>query len=340
MYSIAQTTIPLVTEVDQVVTTTADFLTSYMESNLVGLSSFVTSSTSNHFRFGQPYEIDYFSEASFSSGTVPTQAELDALLQTAFSGTNLVDYIGLLQNLPNNIFNTVSNVQLSQQTGTSNAKSGGNQAPSTAPFNTSTGRSSSDSNGANAGLIAASVAGGILVLVFGVLFYNNKQGEHTHLLSPDEKGHMTIADDTFEGTSTIYPDSSDETGVRFRDAQSITRSDWGLSTQAISEEGSHASQRSSVELDRIDEHTSEGSIGFTEMLRNREMSVEYDDHDNHVPSQTDVEAMPLARAFPSCNALKIPDEDQIDTHLDVGSESEDEEVPVRVVDLIKIFSRA
>jgi hypothetical protein len=108
-YSIDQTYIPSIVEVEDVVILTRGYLESTFrsayENDLVRME---TSTTGDKLYLNAPYQINYTSSAVFAAGpATPTPAELETLLQSAFSGDSAQSYIALLQELgPDNIFCT------------------------------------------------------------------------------------------------------------------------------------------------------------------------------------------------------------------------------------------
>jgi hypothetical protein len=106
-YSIDLTWIPSIVEVEDVVVLTRGYLDSTFrsayEDALVRLD---TAAAGDKLFLNAPYQINYTSSAIFNAGAAtPTTAELDALLQSAFSGDSAQSYIALLQELgPDNIF--------------------------------------------------------------------------------------------------------------------------------------------------------------------------------------------------------------------------------------------
>jgi hypothetical protein len=98
-------------EVEDVVVLTRGYLDSTFraayEDDLVRME---TATTGDKLFLNAPYQINYTSAAIFDGGvssTMPTPDELNAVLQSAFTGDSALSYIALLQELgPDNIFCT------------------------------------------------------------------------------------------------------------------------------------------------------------------------------------------------------------------------------------------
>jgi hypothetical protein len=81
--------------------------------SLTTLDDFLTTSIRNSFTAGEPILVDYRSVGLFNPSSIflPTVRELNGLITRAFTGENLMAYVGLVQALPSqNIFSSTSTV--------------------------------------------------------------------------------------------------------------------------------------------------------------------------------------------------------------------------------------
>jgi hypothetical protein len=164
----------------------------------------------------------------------------------------------------------------------------------------------SDDSSSTIPIAAATGAGAFVLIILGVVVYRRRERyDDLGKLDENAMGHMTVADETFVGNSTAYS-ASDALTEQHEPSDGENRSvawhsEWAMSTHAVSEEGSVPDQ---------DSISDDGSTESPPELD--EPTVE----ENH----------------------EARDETTIDPGDESGNESEDEEVPVRVVDLIKMFS--
>jgi hypothetical protein len=120
-YQIEQTRIPSISEYAQLATFTANYLNDYFTSIFAGTATVfltsITNVTGSEFRLGQPVRVDYNTTIifGFQSQMIPDGGALDALLASAFEGTNGEAYAAALLNGvgPSNIFSTTSTVSFS-----------------------------------------------------------------------------------------------------------------------------------------------------------------------------------------------------------------------------------
>jgi hypothetical protein len=105
---VALTYIPSTEEVDGAVNATQQFLSALFQGLYPNMVGFETAKVSDRLMLNAPYEIVYNSTIDFQPGTtVPSVDELNAQLQTAFTGSDKASYLSLLAELgPNNIFCT------------------------------------------------------------------------------------------------------------------------------------------------------------------------------------------------------------------------------------------
>jgi hypothetical protein len=165
----------------------------------------------------------------------------------------------------------------------------------------------SDDSSSTIPIAAATGAGAFVLIILGVVLYRRRERyDELGKLDENAMGHMTVADETFVGNSTAYSASDALTEQHEPSTDGENRSvawhsEWAMSTHAVSEEGS------------IPDQDSISDDGSTEM-----------------PPELDGQSVK--------ENYEARDEATIDPGNESGNESEDEEVPVRVVDLIKMFS--
>lgn len=86
------------------------------QTSLTNLDDFLTFMIRNSFEFGEPVQADYRSTGLFNPSSIflPTVRELNELIDDAFMGENLSEYVTRIQNLPSgNIFSTVTAIEKS-----------------------------------------------------------------------------------------------------------------------------------------------------------------------------------------------------------------------------------
>lgn len=274
----------------------------------------------SRFLLNQPFELNLTSTAMFSSNP-PSASALDMVLAEAFTGSNLEAYLLLIAGLPaTNIFSTTTDVffeSMPKLTDTTTKSHVG-----------------SDRKSSTGVAIGTSIAAGTIT-AFIVAFLISKRSKKSTLLGGKNlDGHLTVANETYRGDSTIF---SGATSTEFRrqtrfaentrfgdDADEYHslagRSEYALSTLAISE----------VDSEEDDDSTEDGH------LRHKLFDEEEADYSSPL---TRVEASSQA----SEDVLATPRDDPITQYRDASDDdnddvSEDEDVPMRVVDLIKRFS--
>ena len=294
---------PFDSEVSAAVSITRTYLNGFFKQRIDDLEELDTSLVSLELMPNEPFQMNLTSIAYFqaSTGSVPTTEELNLLRLLSFSGDNILIYIGLLQSLPpDNIFSSTIDVSDSPFTGGaadlslsgsgSSARAGGNST--------------------NVAVVASVGAGTFLALLVGLVIYRHSGRGYSELNKADrDAGVVTVAGETYMGHSTMY--SASDHRSRFIDDN---QSDWGISTNANTEDVGSVAGR--------------GSICEMEPLENQlKTSGEYHSSDPLSPPK---EEPPFAEYTQESEpARDIPP---------AGSESEDDDVPLRVVDLIKKFS--
>ncbi len=279
-YDFEQPGIPMTNEIDALVGLTQSYLQSFFEARFLGLTSFDLENTGTRFSLQEPYEMNFTASVDIDNPTVPTSEELDIVLTESLSEENLQIYIDLVQRLPEpNIFRGTTDV-------TFEIYIVGPDDDDASPRKRS-------------GLAMASGIGAAALFAVLAIGKHLQQGSSYNDKENGDKEPqqvISVTSDTYQGESTVHQ----ERRLHFSDEiQSIgSRSEWALSTRAVSEAGS-------------DEESDEPPI---RSLLQKEMEQRED--------------LLLRQPYDS-----IPE-----GSMDSDDMTEDEEVPVRVVDLIKRFS--
>jgi hypothetical protein len=153
-------------------------------------------------------------------------------------------------------------------------------------------------------------------------------------------GHMTVAGETYAGTSTLYS-VSEHRQTRFADdvpfadgGQSLAGlSEWAISTKAVTED--NCSVGSEAESDHMTA-TSEVN-GAQSLVESRPTSLE----SGGIESPTGLRGLfdnqrSSRRSY--MGLFSGSGTTGTGREVDAGEDSEDEDVPMRVVDLIKMFT--
>jgi hypothetical protein len=121
VYTLSESRVPFRSELLEVVEVTRIYLDGYFKDEFQeegDLQELLTIFLNTAFDFGEPIPIVYESSAVFdpeSSTPVPTIEDLDAVLISAFEGSNVEGYLGMLQALPTqNLFSTTVDVELTE----------------------------------------------------------------------------------------------------------------------------------------------------------------------------------------------------------------------------------
>jgi hypothetical protein len=218
--------LPSEEEIDQVTDLTIDYLIGYFLQTVAGIDRFSGEHIDDRFIFGEAFAIDYAATATFRGDSViPPVSTLDAVLVNAFTEPALSVYMDLLATLPpENPFADPTAVRLEVApemlvSTTSGDSTTGNGESSVM---------SSIEKGVSAGAVAAVFAG----LVAGILFCRRRREEfHSIVKSGDHRvtDSLTLAGETVEETVEFeYPGKT---------ASEKAQSEWGLSTH-FEEEGS------------------------------------------------------------------------------------------------------
>lgn len=157
----------------------------YSQTSLTLLDDFLTFMIGNFTSPGEPIQIDYESTGLFDPSSIflPTVRELDGLIDTAFMGENLDEYLRLVRELPSdNIFS--STIEVSKES-----------ASPSSFF-------SSESAGGGSGFVkvgVASAAAGIVVLAAGLVLLKKRRedeldDEYNKTIGRNLKAESTIGE--------------------------------------------------------------------------------------------------------------------------------------------------
>jgi hypothetical protein len=319
-YTFNQSRIPFESDTVALVNTTRNYLWRYFSNLLPELVALETQARSGQFRLTEPYDINYTTTAIYRSDPVPSVLELDMIVTAAFDDTNIVTYLELVRSLPtSNVFRTTSAVAFAMDS--SNAKQGRR------PKDTAR----------TAGSVLAGASACILVVLGVVCRFRQRQQSQILLQSTakhgrmytvtgkdDEAGHVTVAGDTYQGAdSTVVSGASSARRLRqtrfaqetylMDDGHSIaSRSEWGLLPTA----------------DGTPEEEAEEEQVQTSLLQNEVVETSQD----ALASTMDFTQLP------SPHSIGDTENEQKELSDSEDDLSVDDDVPMRVVDLIKKFT--
>jgi hypothetical protein len=198
LYTLDQSRIPNLQDYSGVSDITEEYLGEFFD-GVLGLSEDIiytgstTEITDRSFLLGQPVRVEYNTTIYLSSmsALVPSDEELNALLMSAFRGGQNAQYVETVQSLPPaNIFSTTTAAEFVQQART-----------------TATGRNSDSGESSNtqrAGVASAAAAGAFVLLLTGYAMYRRRSSDEDHVGKfLDNDGHVTVADDTYVGGSSL-----------------------------------------------------------------------------------------------------------------------------------------
>jgi len=147
-------------------------LAEFEQTSLTTLDDFLTFMIRNQFRSGQPVQADYRCTGLFNPSSIflPTVRELNSLVDAAFTGENLDEYVSRIQGLPSaNIFSTTTGMM---------------KGLATTPVpQKNTGPSFSE-GGSNMKMGLAAAAAGIVVLAAGAVMIKRNQTSRGRLEDP------------------------------------------------------------------------------------------------------------------------------------------------------------
>lgn len=304
-YQLEELRIPMTTEAVAVGVITATYLRTYFEEiyfrdpNTI-LEDFVTFRIldGDSFGFDGVYDIQYNSMAVFS--TQSSTIPTLAELDDLLSQAFLGENQAIYVGLIQSL--PIDNI-FSSTSVVSEIKTPPPSVPGGRPGSRAKGETRRESSSVPIG--AAVAAGTFVLVILGVVVYRRRERyDELDKLDDDAMGHMTVAGETFLGNSTAYSasesgtDMLSETNELEESHSKVSQSEWIRSTDEAISE--QGSEESSLMSD-------EGSVRSS-----------------------------LSDSIP------VPTRDPLestDASVDDGNESEDDEdVPMRVVDLIKRFS--
>lgn len=183
-YQISQTRIPSLQDYEELGLLTNQYVDTYYDrvfegSTEVAFSDSTTVIVGTEFRLGQPVQVNYNTSIVFDSTAstfIPSQADLDAILLSAFTGASNATYLAVIQTglQVTNIFSTSTAVNLEQYPVANNATNAPGTtaaitaAPTTSPFpdSSTTFRSNVSTR---AGIAGGATIGAVAFLIIGAL---------------------------------------------------------------------------------------------------------------------------------------------------------------------------
>lgn len=280
-YEFEQPGIPMTNEIEVLVDLTQSYLQSFFETRFLGLTALDLENTGTRFSLQEPYEMNFTASVDIDNPTVPTSEELDIVLTESLSEENLQIYTDLVQRLPEpNIFRGTTDVTF--------------EIFIAGPTNDDATSRKRNNLGLASGIGAAAL---IAVLAIGKQLQNSSSSKDNDDDGKEPQPVVSVTSETYRGESTVHQ----ERRLHFSDEiQSLaSRSEWALSTRAVSEVGS----------DEESDGPSTSQCLFRKEMEQREDLL-----------------------------LRQPYDSIPEGSMDSDDMTEDEEVPVRVVDLIKLFS--
>jgi hypothetical protein len=256
LYFVDAFRLPFQTEIDVVVALTQgyleDFFTVVFESSSIAeFEGSMTVEDETIVRFGQPIQIRYFTDLTFSgTSQIPSDGELNGLLSSAFRGDNLAAYFAEIQALPeSNIFAGSTSVEFSDVLAASSNSS-----------------SDSSSGVATVGIATAAGAGAFFVAVVGLMLYRRRdEDDEEDGKYLDNDGHITVAGETYQGGSSVDSQSGIHRTQQFGDAESsISPMEWGEEMPSRKVEEEHVSSPPMSFEDSASESDSSEDYSFVE----------------------------------------------------------------------------
>jgi hypothetical protein len=313
-YNIVQTSIPLEREIATVLDVTNNFVKRFFLERYSDMEDVQVEVTGKEFNFGEPYRIDYDATATFQPGSIPpSQFQLNQVLSEVFAGDNLNAYISELQQLQGTVFNTINSI------------SSGEVSPQASRFSMR--------------VSIASAACVFAILISAVFLYRQRKSYDLMEKADYNPTCMTIAGETYE--STTYAGSHDDPYGAIQQGHSYEERDSAID-DAIETPPSrlHIDDNDVVSTAETPLRMNSWSESFHGPLQ---MEHTYDD-DHITPTSAYLEEAEAVKQ-PSPNGYVDPlhhnNDNAIRPSLVIRNNtmmSEDEDVPLRVVDLIKRFS--
>ena len=194
--------------------------TRYAQAPAYDLLEFKTVLITSSYASGLPIPVAFMSTAYFAQGSqVPTQDTLDDLVEEAFTGDALENYLDVLANLPvGNVFQTTTSVKLG----------GGNSSSSS---------SSTSSRLNTTGIIAGAV--GLTLLSAGFILYKirSDDDEYGNAKSFDRPigADVTVTGDTYAGAETCDESSAAYSSPQMKDEEQGLSSEHGTDPTGLVE---------------------------------------------------------------------------------------------------------
>lgn len=186
-YTIEQTRIPTLDDYSGLGMFTSEYLNVYFqvifaEDSAAAFVSSVTEVTGSDFRLGQPTRVDFTTTLSFaaSTETLPSVADLDTLLRSAFEGENAATYSTALSAglEATNIFSATTQITFDS--------------------------SLTDGTGRRVGIVTGITTFAFLLLLGGAVIYRSREeDEEMDAKLLDISGHNTVSDGTYSDDATL-----------------------------------------------------------------------------------------------------------------------------------------
>jgi hypothetical protein len=219
-YQIEQTRIPSLQDYEELGLLTNEYLDTYYErvfdeNDEVVFQEATTVIVGTEFRLGLPVQVNYNSSILFDTAAstfIPSQSDLDAILQSAFSGSNNATYLAVIQTglQVTNIFSTTAAVGLEQTDSTANSTNTTATAPPVANGTESASSTSLVSTrSTRAGIAGGATIGAVAFLIIGALAIQYRQKRkleepydtEENLISSSSRLYITKIDEDFPTTS-------------------------------------------------------------------------------------------------------------------------------------------
>jgi len=267
LYTVDQSRIPNLADYRGVTDVTAGYLNDFFRGVLdlsqdIVYSRSTTENTDREFRLGQPVRIEYNTSIYLSktSTLIPGEEELNALLMSAFRGAQNAAYLEAVKSLSlTNIFASTTKVEFVQdmQPSAAGRNAGGDNDIS------DSGKSPSPLNAQKIGVSAAAAAGALIVALTGYAMYRRRTTTDDAVGKfLENDGHLTVAGETFVGTSSL----DSQSGVH-RVSRPYEPTDWNQHReQTGSSDSVHQVTSSDTTLDDLRESDSLVSDTSSEKL--------------------------------------------------------------------------
>lgn len=343
-----QTRIPLEVEEDELTNITQNYISQFVVNRLPEVKEFLAEVDSIQFNLVEPFEVNYTATAVFApDAEVLPALELDMVVTAAFQGDNMVAYLTIVRTLPTtNIFSTTTEAYFVMDPSDVDPQKLRNRMP----------RDSKTHTRVTAGAVAGAGAFVLLIVAAGATWGRQRQqhpskkqrrgaksnkggdGKNENTVyyvgasnePEDETGQMTVAGDTYMADSTVVSASSGsflrrqtrfaEETYLIDDTQSLaSRSEWGLLPINEAKSGD----------DCGDEELPTSSSDTKTLLYNSDVQQTSEDL-----LATNSPILPLRSSGENNNDCT----NHFNDDSDEDDLSVDDDVPLRVIDLIKKFT--